>query len=198
MWGVAPNWAGDEPTRQRKRGGLDSRPRVATQSLTTWSNSDYWLADVSTTFHGRDVFAPVAAHLAAAPSLSGWASRSARQPREVARRRASRTPLGQDNTVTGQIVHVDRFGNIITNLPERLLAPLLEGAASVSVEIAGYSINGLAGRYADVREGQPLALIGSENLLEIAIRNSNAAHRMKVRIGDAVRLVVASSEGLAS
>ena len=101
---------------------------------------------------------------------------------------------GKTTTVTGQIVHVDRFGNIISNLPERLLAPLLEGAASVTVEIAGYSINGLTGAYADVREGQPLALIGSENLLEIAIRNSNAAHRMKVRIGDAVRLVVLSSD----
>ncbi len=194
MWGVAPNWAGDEPVRKRKRrpgfAGVEGAPRAY-----HLVNSDYWLADISTTFHGRDIFAPVAAHLA-----SG--AQPERMGESIPLDSLVKLPIGaprvyrssKTTTVMGQIVHVDRFGNIITNLPERLLAPLLEGAANVTVEIAGYSIKGLTSAYAAVREGQPLALIGSENLLEIAIRNSNAAHRMKVRIGDSVRLVVASSE----
>jgi S-adenosylmethionine hydrolase len=194
MWGVAPNWAGDEPTRKRKRGagfaGVEGAPRAF-----HLVNSDYWLASISTTFHGRDIFAPVAAHLA-----SGAQPERMGEPVPV--EGLVKLPMGaprvyragKTTTVLGQIVHVDRFGNIITNLPERLLDPLLENATTVAVEIGGHSIKGLANAYTHVKEGQPLALIGSENLLEIAIRNSNAAHRMKVRIGDPVRLVVTSSE----
>jgi S-adenosylmethionine hydrolase len=93
--------------------------------------------------------------------------------------------------VAGQVVHVDRFGNIITNLPEQLLGPLLEEATSAPVvEIGGHAIFGLADSYSQVKEGQPVALFGSEGLLEIAIRNANAAQRMKVRIGDPMRVIV--------
>jgi S-adenosylmethionine hydrolase len=193
MWGIAPNWAGDEPSRRRRRAAgfaRDGEPKAY-----HLVNPDYWLANVSTTFHGRDIFAPVAAHLAsgAQPERMGEPiSLDSLVKLPVGAPRVYRS--GKTITVVGQIMHVDRFGNIITNLPERLLAPLLDGAPSVSVEVGGHTIKGLARSYADVKEGQPLALIGSENLLEIAIRNSNAAHRMKVRTGDAVRLVVLANE----
>ncbi|MEO8286683.1 MAG: SAM-dependent chlorinase/fluorinase [Chloroflexota bacterium] len=194
MWGVAPNWAGDEPVRKRKR---ETGFTVAKGTPRAYHlvNSDYWLSNVSTTFHGRDVFAPVAAHLAsgAQPERLGKAiplDSLVKLP--IGAPRVNRS--GKSTTIQGQIVHVDRFGNIITNLPERLLGPLLLGASAVVVELAGHSIKGLANSYADVREGQPLAVIGSENLLEIAVRNSNAAHRMKVRIGDPVRIVVTGAE----
>ncbi|MEO5952773.1 MAG: SAM hydroxide adenosyltransferase, partial [Chloroflexia bacterium] len=93
-------------------------------------------------------------------------------------------------TIVGQIVHVDRFGNVITNLPERLIAPILSQKGQLVVEVGVHSIKGLSMSYTDVKEGQSVALIGSERLLEIAVRNSNAAHRMKVRTGDPVRIVV--------
>jgi S-adenosyl-L-methionine hydrolase (adenosine-forming) len=193
MWGVAPNWAGDEPTRRRKRStGFATEGEPKAYHLV---NPDYWLANVSTTFHGRDIFAPVAAHLAsgAQPERMGeLIPLDSLVKLPVGAPRVYRT--GKSITVVGQIMHIDRFGNIITNLPERLLAPLLDQAPDVSVEIGGQSIKGLARAYTDVKEGQPVALIGSENLLEIAIRNSNAAHRMKVRTGGAVRLVVAGNE----
>jgi len=193
MWGVAPNWAGDEPARKRKRAaGFAADGELKAFHLV---NPDYWLPNVSTTFHGRDIFAPVAAHLAsgAQPERLGVPiSLDSLVKLPVGAPRVYRS--GKTTTVVGQIMHVDRFGNIITNLPERLLAPLLDRASSVSVEIGSHSIKGLGQAYTDVKEGQPVALIGSENLLEIAIRNSNAAHRMKLRTGDAVRLVVASNE----
>jgi S-adenosylmethionine hydrolase len=200
MWGVAPNWAGDEG-----RGGHkpdDSGDAVyATRSgelprAYHLTNPDYWLPGVSTTFHGRDIFAPVAAHLAsgAGPdrmgkpiSLNSLIKLPVRAPRIY------RTAQGV--TVTGQVIYVDRFGDIITNLPQQLLAPLLESARSVPViEVGDHRIAGLSASYADVQEGQPVALIGSEKLLEIAVRNANAAQRMKVRIGDVVRIIFVSGD----
>src|SRR6476660_1709867 len=137
MWGVAPNWAGDEPARKRKRGagfaGVEGAPRAY-----HLVNSDYWLSNVSTTFHGRDIFAPVAAQLAsgAQPERLGKSiSLDSLVKLPIGAPRVYRS--GKTTTVLGQIVHVDRFGNIISNLPERLLAPLLEEASDVIVELAG-------------------------------------------------------------
>ena len=207
MWGVAPNWAGESaPALQDGAGQADDDiegeeigPLVDDTLPRAYhlQNPDFWLAGVSGTFHGRDIFAPVAAHLAsgAHPGRMGE-----RVPLDSLTMLPSIEPRvtgsGRDTTVTGQVLHVDRFGNIITNLPDILLAPLLEDATSAPVvEIAGHHIFGLAHSYTDVREGQPLALMGSEGLLEIAVRNANAAQRMKTRIGDAVRLIVNRRDG---
>jgi S-adenosyl-L-methionine hydrolase (adenosine-forming) len=192
MWGVAPNWEGDEPVSKRSRtqrfrsaGGTDL-PRAY-----HLDNPNYWLRNVSNTFHGRDIFAPVAAHLASGAQADRIGS-------AIPLQSLVRLPIGAPRvhrsgptvTVVGQIVHIDRFGNIITNLPERLLAPILLDKPQPTIEVGAHVIKGLARAYTDVREGQPVALIGSEGLLEIAVRNSNAAHRMKVRTGDPVRIVV--------
>ena len=212
MWGVAPNWAGEESHNGYKDPvesiGMDDEENRAeserdpgneedaeinhTPRAYLLSNPDFWLGGVSRTFHGRDIFAPVAAHLAsgAQPDRMG-------EPVDIDS--LVMLPLGaprvsgqgRGTTVTGQVVHVDHFGNIITNLTDRLLAPLLDDATSAPVvEIGGHHIFGLAGSYSDVREGQPVALVGSEGLLEVSIRNANASHRMKIRIGDPVRLIV--------
>ena len=155
-------------------------------------NPDYWLPSVSTTFHARDIFVPVATHLAsgAHPERMGEpVSIDSLVTLPLSAPRVSGS--GRGTTVMGQVVHIDRFGNIITNLPDRLLGPMLEEAtAAPVVEIGDHRIFGLGPSYADVREGQPVALMGSEGLLEIAVRNSNAAQRMKIRSGDPVRIIV--------
>jgi S-adenosylmethionine hydrolase len=194
MWGVAPNWAGDEPKGKRRRVGFSEGEPDAPRAYHL-SSQDFWLPNVSSTFHGRDIFAPVAAHLAsgAHPDRVGQ-----RVPIEslvmlpIGAPRVQRS--GKTATVVGQIVHLDRFGNIITNLPERLLAPLLDGSPDTMVEVAGNSIRGLASAYTDVGEGEPVAMFGSERLLEVAVRNANAAHRLKVRVGDPVRIVITRNE----
>lgn len=192
MWGIAPNWEGDEPISKRRsrsrfgQGTADSLPRAY-----HLDNPNYWLQSVSSTFHGRDIFAPVAAHLSsgAHPERVGrMISLDSLVKLPIGAPRVQRS--GKTVTIVGQIVHVDRFGNIITNLPERLIAPILAQKGQPQVEVGVHSIKGLSKSYNDVREGQPVALIGSERLLEIAVRNSNAAHRMKVRTGDPVRIVV--------
>ena len=192
MWGVAPHWAGTAPTPDPDtRNPTPDTPQELPRAYHI-ANPDYWLASVSNTFHGRDIFAPVAAHLAsgAHPDRIG---------QEVPLRTLTQLPTSAPRiaraargatVMSGQIVYLDHFGNIITNLPERLLEPLLMGAGKVTVDVGGYRIEGLRQSYADVGEGQPVALMGSERLLEIAVRNASAAQRLKVRIGDPVRVVV--------
>jgi S-adenosyl-L-methionine hydrolase (adenosine-forming) len=195
MWGVAPAWAGDETVAKRRRSSEvraegEGQVNRAMPRAYHLNNPDYWLPSISSTFHGRDIFAPAATHLAsgAHPDRMGnLIPLDSLVKLPIGAPRVHRS--GKTITILGQIVHVDRFGNIITNLPERLLAPYLEDMIP-TVEIAGHVIKGLAGSYADVREGQPLAIIGSERLLEVAVRNSNAAHRMKVNTGDPVKVVV--------
>ncbi|HEX8598183.1 MAG TPA: SAM-dependent chlorinase/fluorinase [Chloroflexia bacterium] len=204
MWGVAPNWAGefeleeagdseDDPVAGEV---LEDDPYAYSgESPTAYhlDNPDYWLANVSNTFHGRDVFAPVAAHLASGAHPNRMASPVKLDSLVTLPSAAPRVQKSVQGTTTivGQVIHIDRFGNIITNLPDRLLEPLLEATdATAIIEIAGYSIKGLGHSYADVRRGQALALIGSERLLEVAVRNASAAQRMKISVGDQVRIVV--------
>ena len=204
MWGIAPNWAGEE---ENERGLGDDLLEIEDEMMEEvdilprayhLTNPDFWLGSVSSTFHGRDIFSPVAAHLAsgAQPERMGEPiSIDSLVTLPVGAPRVSGT--GRGTTVMGQVVHVDRFGNIITNLPDRLLGPLLDDSTSAPVvEIGDHRIFGLVHSYADVREGQALALVGSEGLLEIAVRNSNAAQRLKVRIGDPVRIIVNRWDGI--
>jgi hypothetical protein len=195
MWGVAPNWAGDEDSNGREREEHEAEEAPDLPRAYHLTNSDYWLSSVSATFHGRDIFAPVAAHIASGAQVE-------RIGEQVDLDTVVKLPIGaprlyragRGTTIVGQIVYVDRFGNIITNLPDRLIGPLLADAPSTPVvEIGGHRITGLANSYGDVKEGQAVALIGSERLLEIAVRNASAAQRMKARIGDPVRITVSQS-----
>ncbi|HRI56578.1 MAG TPA: SAM-dependent chlorinase/fluorinase, partial [Anaerolineae bacterium] len=88
-----------------------------------------------------------------------------------------------DGSLHGQIIHVDRFGNAISNIPGAWLAGQLW-----SVQIAGQQINGPSASYADVRPGHLLALISSDATLEVAMRDGSAAQRLGVVAGEPVRV----------
>ena len=127
------------------------------------------------TFHGRDVFAPAAALLA-----SGVALDSLGTPFEspVVRRTPEVKRL-DDGTVAGEVISVDRFGDLVTNL----VAP--RGGA---VEIAGRRLGVLKRTYADAPPGLPIALIGSSGLVEIALRDGSAARALSAGRGAPVLL----------
>lgn len=142
------------------------------------TNSQYWRQPVSSTFHGRDIFTPVAAYLS-----RGVSPESLGQP--LAEVMALPVPRPQENRgkLVGCVLQVDRFGNLITNIPAGLLAPL---NGRVLVEAGGRQIRGLASSYQD---GEPLlAIIGSHGYLEIAAANSNAAQVLGVTTGAEVRV----------
>jgi S-adenosylmethionine hydrolase len=143
---------------------------------------EYWLPDVSATFHGRDLFGPVAAHLArgvlpAELGSPGGAMQTI--PFPVARRALD--AHGQTVAVHGEIVHVDRYGNLIASLASADLPP------HPVVEAAGRRIDRLAPHFQSGSDSV-IALIGSSGLLEIAVPNGSAARVLGVGVGEPVRV----------
>jgi S-adenosyl-L-methionine hydrolase (adenosine-forming) len=122
---------------------------------------------VSRTFHGRDVFAPTAAAIASGedPSTAGPGP---------AIKLTGRLPWGARERDTGRIVHIDRFGNLISDLPEAEAGP--------AVAVAGQVLP-LVGTYEDVAPGQLLAYIGSAGTVEIAVRDGRADRQLAVARG---------------
>jgi S-adenosylmethionine hydrolase len=143
----------------------------------------YWRDRVSNTFHGRDIFAPVAAHLASGVPLIALG------PRLVAINESTfeQPTRGRSGELVGRIIHVDHFGNCITNVTPRDLERAGKGK-DLAITIIDQHIGGLYQTYADGQIGALIALIGSSDHLELAVRNGNAAQTLGVGIGDVVRI----------
>ena len=158
--------------------GIFTRP-LAETGAQAWEldRPEFWLPQVSRTFHGRDIFAPVAAYLATGvpPAEMG---RPITNPVCLAVAASVRAP---DGAITGQVVHVDRFGNLITDVPAAWVA-----GEGWQCRIAGETIRGVSRTYATASPGVLLMLIGSGDTLEIAERDGNAARRLGVKAGEPV------------
>lgn len=154
-----------------------SPPQVAV-SLT---NPCYHLAQVSSTFHGRDIFAPAAAHLARGVPITELGE----PVHDLITFPLPRPQTQADGSLIGQVMHIDRFGNVITNL-HREDIPWPDEA--LVFELGGQLITGLKVTYAQGQPGEPLALIGSDGYLEIAITGGNAARCLSVHIGDRINV----------
>jgi hypothetical protein len=142
-----------------------------------------WLPNISTTFHGRDVFAPVAAHLAngTPPTVLG-----PRLPLLVEAELEQPT-RGRAGELVGRIIHLDNFGNCITNITPEHLRDAGFGE-QITAQIIDQRIPGLSRTYADAASGTLVALFGSSNRLELAVRNGNAAKSLGVGVGDTVKI----------
>jgi S-adenosylmethionine hydrolase len=126
----------------------------------------------SASFHGRDVFAPAAASLALGAELATLGS-------PVQHPRVRRTPEPQrlaDGALRGEVISVDRFGNAITNLV---------GLRAGTIEAGGLTLP-LRRTYGEVQIGAPVAIVGSSGLIELAIRDGNAAEGLRLTRGSAV------------
>ena len=162
--------------------GLSEAERAAAR-IVELTEPRYWLPQVSPTFHARDIFAPVAAHLAARLPLQ----RLGRPRQGIVLLEGRRAAFQEGGTLLGRIVHVDRFGNCISNVVEGQLVALSREGGLV-VDVAGHLLEGLARTYADAGPGQAQALVGSTGRLEIAVRDGNAAAQLGISIGDPVRV----------
>lgn len=137
-------------------------------------NSQYWNQPVSETFHGRDVFGPVAAYLSLGVS-----------PDVLGKRIDSMLYIPfpevkvSKSSIEGSIIVVDHFGNLVTNIRSSLI-----NTGETLFRIGGHSVNGLSHSYSE--RGPLLAIIGSHGFVEIALRNGNAAEFLGVGVGDGI------------
>jgi S-adenosylmethionine hydrolase len=143
------------------------------------TNRRYWLTDVSPTFHGRDIMAPVAAYLAAGGSLGRLGIPLSRVlPLDLP------TPQRRGRRLAGRIIHIDGFGNLITNLP----ASALESGGRLAGPTVRYQRRPVrvVSSYGEGRARELIALANSQGVIELAVHAGSAARMFNARRGDCV------------
>ena len=150
--------------------------------------SRYRLDNVSNTFHGRDIFAPVAAHLAAGLRLAELGPSV--DLRSMVGGIIPETRMPDTDTVEGEVVAIDRFGNLLTNINLTVIERLAVQTADrpIVVEMGGKPIGSIAASYGDVAREAPLAIIGSRGLLEVSVNCGDARRTLDAAVGDPVRI----------
>lgn len=161
------------------------------------SEPQYQVQPVSTTFHGRDIFAPAGGHLAAGVRLEQFG------PALDQLQRIELPPLAvSEAAAEGEVIHVDRFGNLITSIGRMQMgassvelqpwlgavAPRSFARASARARVDEKNVLPLQDTFGDVPEGELVAYIGSEGLLEVAVNRGQAAARLQLGIGDPITL----------
>jgi len=162
--------------------GLLSRlaRRTPPSELRALTEPRYWLDPVSATFHGRDVMAPVAAHLS-----RGLDVEKLGPPLDCLVLLDWPEPVVAAGRIEGEILDVDSFGNLTTNIDAGLLADVPD-RRQVRIQCAGREIEGIRSTYGHGPEGAPIALVGSTGRLELAIVGGSAAATLGARVGDPV------------
>jgi hypothetical protein len=162
------------------------------EAIVELDNPDAWRTDApSTTFHGRDIFSPAAAHLAAGRPLDALGT-----PVDTLESLHWAEPTADAGTVQGWVVHVDHFGNCITNIRRSTLrrALDLDGAVGpaelppVEAYVGNTILETIGTTYGVVAEEEPLLLFGSTGYLEVSVNGGNAAERLDIRKGDSIKL----------
>jgi len=145
----------------------------------------WWRSAVSSTFHGRDIFAPVAAAWSLGHDILelGAALHEPLVTLPLPDCSSETTDDPDIATLRGEVLAVDHFGNLITNI-RRSAVPA--EAAEIQLQIGQYHLNGIVRCYADRPSGEPVALFGSSGRLEIAIVNGNAARQLQIAAGEPV------------
>jgi S-adenosylmethionine hydrolase len=166
---------------------LDDRPVDHVVHVT---NSRFFLNQVSRTFHGRDIFAPVAAHLAKGLPLTVLGPAVDRSL--LATGVVPRCRFLSDGCLEGVVVAVDRFGNLMTNISESTIGQLMEQerAGNLVVELDGKSIGGLVATYDQAPLKAPLAIVGSRSYIEISVNCGNAQQALNAGKGSRVSVRV--------
>lgn len=143
------------------------------------TNKKFFLPEVSSTFHGRDIFGPVAASL----SLGADPKEFGTELGKICALDIPRPSIDGDG-VAGEVIYVDSFGNLITNIRQEDV----DAPGSCVVSIKGIALNGVKKTYSMAKESEPLALIGSSGYLEVAVNSGSASGVLKAGVGEKVRV----------
>ena len=146
------------------------------------ANSVYRLPTVSSTFHGRDIFAPAAAYLdkGVKPHEFGPEITDPITPKFA-------TVTRKNDSLYGEVLHIDVFGNIITNIAEKELNKVKTVKARLADSLLEISF---AKTYGEVKQKNPVALVGSHGFLEIALNQGSAAEKFNIHSGDLVTITL--------
>lgn len=151
------------------------------------TREEYFRQPVSATFHGRDVFAPVAAAL----STGVKPDRLGVSISDVVRLPSLRPTTSRDGNLLARIIHIDRFGNCVTNITQNDLTAKMIGAGA-RLRLKGKSVKSFRNYFAEEAAGKSklFGIWGSAGFLEIAAANDSAANLLKARRGDAVTVPI--------
>lgn len=145
------------------------------------TESSYWLENVSTSFHARDLFGPVAAHLASGESHDSFGS-----PVDLASLNYLPVAVIEqlEDRLSGEVLYIDHFGNLITNIPSSIVA--VGSECFVKGQLAG----GIATTYASKKTGQVVAFKGSHGFIEVAVYQGRADSHLNAAVGDRVTMQI--------
>ena len=158
--------------------------RERVKQIVALTNQKYFLSQVSTTFHGRDIFAPVVGHLSLGvkPNTFGkevhfWTKSTFRKGRVEGRK------------LVGEILHIDAFGNLISNINEEQLSHFVKKNPFV-IRAGKRILRSLKKGYWEGKKGKAMALFGSGGFLEISVREGSAQKILKLKRGDPITVVI--------
>jgi S-adenosylmethionine hydrolase len=143
------------------------------------SNPKYFLAEPSSTFHARDIFTPVAAYLSLGIKIDEFGESAKECMRFIIPE-----PESEEKSLKGEIIHIDRFGNLITNIS----ADLLENKKNAEIRVGKIKIKKISRSYFEIKEQGLGALIGSSDFLELAVNQGSAQKLLKTKVGDQIRI----------
>jgi len=158
--------------------------RYPSSRIILLKENQYFLPEISETFHGRDIFAPVAAHLSMGIDI-GLLGPILKDPTPL----SIPLPEKRDNLLTGRVIRIDHFGNLITNIHRKTLEEFL-GKYRPVIHLGDIRIDGIRRTYSDGKKGEVVALIGSAGYLEIAVNLGRACDLDGLAVKEAIGLPV--------
>jgi len=162
---------------------LPAARRLGVPAIYRLNAPSFWRHPVSATFHGRDVFAPAAAHLASGTPVSTVGVPTKTHVDLV-------FPPGrrEGRVLVGEVLWIDRFGNLVTSIPGHMLAEVAPQTGLV-IEAASARLEAAPARtFGDVASGQAAVLVGSDGMVEVAVNRGSAAHVLAATPGMALRI----------
>jgi S-adenosylmethionine hydrolase len=149
------------------------------------TNKSYWLPVISHVFHGRDIFSPVAAHLANGVALTELGGSFA----DPVRLELPKPESTQDGW-RGEVIHIDHFGNISTNIRGEHLGEAMKQKQNITVRLNEQMIQGMVNTFGERPAGELIALLGSTGNLGIAVVNGSALNLLGTKVGDRVEVIL--------
>ena len=144
------------------------------------TNKEFFLPDISNTFHGRDIFAPIAAHLSRGVSHKDLGKRIM-GIKEIDLPKPIRSPGG---VLTGEIIYVDGFGNLITNINRKIVSRIKTKSGKLVIIIGRHRLYKISDSYAEVENKEVVAIFGSSGFLEISVNCGSARDVLNLKKGD--------------